>query len=172
MIDPTHTYDYLVETRAYVLDAAKQLAHDQYHQPFPIGLGSLAKIITHTFVAERYYTYRITEADMPPYNTWPIQEEQPPAPADLESAWSALAKETRQALADVTDWDKTIEFRVDPEHGEPRIVTTTPSGILTQIIIHETHHRAQAVNILKQLGSPVRDLDYNDFRWQRRPANA
>jgi len=35
-------------------------------------------------------------------------------------------------------------------------------------VLHEVHHRAQAINMLRHLGVTVGDVDFNDFMYQRR----
>jgi uncharacterized damage-inducible protein DinB len=171
MINPAHTYDFLTRTRPLILNSARAVTPDDYTREFPIGLGSLARILTHMYAAEHYYYLRLTESPVPDYKDWPIQDEHPPPLAELESAWADQSERTRDALAAVTDWDTPIEFRVDPfdEGLAPRIVTATRAGIAVQILTHEVYHRAQCVNILKQLGQTVEDLDYNMHFWQRRP---
>lgn len=40
--------------------------------------------------------------------------------------------------------------------------------IFTQLVLHEVHHRAQAINMLRHLGATVGDVDFNGFMHQRR----
>ena len=49
-------------------------------------------------------------------------------------------------------------------------VSCTAEDILVQLHFHEVHHRAQALNILKQLGVRLPDLDYNTLRYRRVPS--
>jgi uncharacterized damage-inducible protein DinB len=35
-------------------------------------------------------------------------------------------------------------------------------------VLHEVHHRAQAMNILRQLGVKLADIDYNAMMYTRR----
>jgi uncharacterized damage-inducible protein DinB len=46
-------------------------------------------------------------------------------------------------------------------------LTATKAAIATQLLLHEVHHRAQAMAILRQLGVPAQDLDYIVFVQRR-----
>jgi uncharacterized damage-inducible protein DinB len=51
------------------------------------------------------------------------------------------------------------------------IVTASPADQFTQLVLHEVHHRAQAVNILRHLGvESLGDLDFNALMFPRRDA--
>ncbi|MHC5113083.1 MAG: DinB family protein [Planctomycetota bacterium] len=175
-MDPLKIYDYLETTRGRVFDRVRSLSEEQYGREFPIGLGSLARILTHIMISEYYYVERIMEREVPPYDQWPIHDEAPPAFAELEAAWKAQSAATRAALGTERDWDAEIEYRVDPDDTDPddavpQIVTTSVGDLFTQLMLHETHHRSQAMNILRHLGTPADDLDYNSF-FARRAAPA
>jgi uncharacterized damage-inducible protein DinB len=50
-------------------------------------------------------------------------------------------------------------------------VNASPADIFTQLALHEVHHRAQALNILRRLGVTfAEDLDYNALMYKRREA--
>jgi uncharacterized damage-inducible protein DinB len=102
-------------------------------------------------------------APLPPLpESFPISATNQPAFADLETAWTEQAKRTRALLAGTTDWNTAMPRRV--EHGETIIITTLrKSEIATQMLMHEVHHRAQAMSMLRQLGVEAQNLDYIDF---------
>ena len=168
-MDPVRTYDYLVRARARVLDWVRPLDADAWGREFPIGLGTLARTLTHTLSSEWYYMERMQEHPVPAYEQWPIRDEEPPPFAALEAAWEEQARRTRTALAGDRAWTTEIEYRVEPEDG-PVIVTTSPAEIFTQLAFHEVHHRAQALAILRQLGVAIEGLDFNTMTYRRRPA--
>lgn len=163
-------YDYLVLARARLLDWTRPLAAEAYERNFAIGLGSLARTLTHIMICEWYYIERMAGRETPPYAQWPIQDEKPPALAVLEAAWTEQVGRTREALRGVRDWDATIEYRVTEPDGRRIIVTTSAADIFTQLAMHEVHHRAQAMNMLRQLGVAAQDLDFNEFMYRRRGA--
>jgi uncharacterized damage-inducible protein DinB len=168
-MQPLKTYDYLVLARGRIFNWVRPLSADDYSRQFPIGLGSLARILTHVMICEYAYALRIEEKPVPPYEQFPFQDEAPPPFAALEAAWHEQASRTRAALAAVGDWDKMIEYST--MFSKPRqIITATLADQFTQLAFHEVHHRAQALNILRQLGVQLEDIDYNALMTKRRPA--
>ncbi len=166
-MDPLRIYDYLTIARQMVFDKARPLTAEQYGREFPIGLGSLGRTLTHIMICEWMYVQRILERDVPPYDQWPIQDEKPPPFSLLEATWTEQAKATRAALAAVRDWNAKLEFRV-AWYERPTIVTASPADIFTQVALHEVHHRAQAMNMLRRLGAAVENIDFNGLMYPRR----
>lgn len=168
-MDPLRIYDYLTLARQRIFDAVRPLAAEQYSREFPIGLGTLGKTLTHIMVAEWFYVQRMQQREVPPYEQWLIRDEEPPAFDALEAAWVKQAAETRAAIHDVRDWNATIEYRSLGDE-QPMIVTCSAADIVTQLALHEMHHRAQALNMLRHLGIELGDLDFNAMMYQRREA--
>jgi hypothetical protein len=69
----------------------------------------------------------------------------------------------------VEDWGREIEYTVR-WGGRPVIVTVSPADIFAQLLLHEAHHRAQAMAMLRLLGVAAEDLDYNVLMYRRRDA--
>ncbi len=169
MIDPLKTYDYLALARQRIFAWVRPLTPEQYVQQFPIGLGSLARTLTHIMTSEWYYIERMLGHAVPPDAQWPIRDEAPPPFPALEAAWIEQAPRTRAALGAMRDWSTDLEYRVDGDQGA-RIIAASPSDIFTQLVLHEVHHRAQAMNMLRQLGIAAEDIDFNTMMYKRRPA--
>lgn len=171
-LDPFRIYDYLERSRRRVLDATRPLTPEQWAHRFPIGPGTLQATLTHLVVAEWYYVQRINRADVPPYEEWELRDETPLAGDALDAAWTKQAEATRAALAGVRDWDETFDYRVTDDEGRRMIVTTSAADLATQLALHEAHHRAQALNIMRHLGVTVvgDDIDYNAMMMPRREA--
>jgi uncharacterized damage-inducible protein DinB len=112
-------------------------------------------------ICEWSYIARLEGRYLQPYSEWPIQDEQPPPFAVVESTWTEQANHTRAALAAVDDWNRTVTYQTLPDLGPQRTITTTPADLATQIFLHEVHHRAQVLNILRQLGVETTDIDFN-----------
>jgi uncharacterized damage-inducible protein DinB len=121
--------------------------------------------------SEWYYVERMQQHPVPPHDQWPIQDEKPPPFAALESAWTQQAVRTRAALNEVRDWNTELEYPITTDDGHPQIITASPADIFTQLILHEVHHRAQAMNMLRQLGVRAEDLDFNALMYKRRAAS-
>ena len=163
-------YDYLTLARQKVFDCVHPLSVEQYACVFPIGLGTLGRTLTHIMICEWFYVQRIEQRVVPPYDQWPIQDEKPPSFGVLEATWIEQAKQTRAALSAVRDWDTAIEYRTlsDGQNDPSQIVTASAADLFTQLALHEVHHRAQAMNILRQLGVAIEDIDFNALMYQRR----
>lgn len=168
IVDPLRTYDYLTLARGRVFEKVRALDAEQYARQFPVGLGSLARTLTHIMICEWMYMQRIQELQVPPYERWPIQDEKPPAFTELEAAWTNVAAETRAALGRVRDWTSDLEYSHQRDDGTKIIITASRGDIFTQLVLHEVHHRAQAMNMLRQLGTPLEDVDYNALMYKRR----
>ncbi len=168
-MNPLRTYDYLVLARGRLFGAVRLLSDEQYRRRFPIGPGSLAAVLTHTFISEWYYIERLQERAVPEYSAWEIRDENPPVFAVLEAKWSEQAGRTRTAIERERNWDRVIEYRALAPDEPPTIVSASAGDIFIQLALHEVHHRAQALNILRQLGSPIKDdIDFNALMYQRR----
>lgn len=169
-MQPLRTYDYLCLSRGKLLDRTRSLSPEQYARRFEIGLGSLARTLTHIMICEWFYIQRLEERPVPPYEQWPIQDEIPPPFSVIDEQWASQAQQTRASIAAVRDWSARIEYR---SQGGPRptIITATRADIFTQLVLHEVHHRAQALNMLRHLGATLEDIDFNALMYTRRPAD-
>lgn len=162
-------YDYLTRSREKILEKVRGLSAEQYSREFAIGMGSLSKTLAHIESSEWYYMQRMTGGEVPAYETWPIRPENPPSFAVLQDAWNEQAEHTLAALRAVTDWHRAIEYRVTDDAGQAKIVTASAADLFTQLALHEVHHRAQALNMLRQLGIQIaEDLDFNVMMYARR----
>lgn len=159
------TYGYLTTARERLITQARSLTPRQHAEVFPIGLGSLLRTFAHILGAEWYYIQRLTEAELPPMAQWPIDDEKPPALPVIESIWHEQAPRTRAAIEAIDDWHAEVGYEV--RWGEkPRRVIATKADLVTQLVLHEMHHRAQAMNILRHLGVEAEDLDYNAMMYR------
>lgn len=162
-------YDVLTQARQRLFEWVRPLNQEQYTRKFPIGLGTLRATLIEIAKVELLYGKRLREEPIPPPplpDTWPISEARQPAFADLEKAWTEQAKETRATLAGTTDWNRIVTRRF--EQGDKVIVSTaSKADIATQMLMHEVHHRAQAMAMLRQLGIEAQNIDYIAFAGRR-----
>jgi len=165
------TYDYLVLARERLFAWVRPLSPEQHVREFAIGRGTLTRTLTHIVASEWYYVQRILRQSVPPYEQWPLREEAPPALPALETAWREQAGVTRAALGAVRDWCAEFEYPVTDDDGEALIVTASTADVFTQLVLHEVHHRAQAMNMLRQMGIAAEDLDFNALMYKRRRAD-
>ncbi len=167
-MDYAHVYDVLAQARAKLLAWVQPLTPSQYTQVFPFGLRTLRATLVEIAVTEWFLTRWIRGDPLPPRPEWPISEERQPDFPALAAAWQAMAPQTRAVLAAMTDGTLTRELRFT-RPGHPTIVrAATCAQIATQMLMHEVHHRAQAMAMLRQLGVDAENLDYIRFVQQRR----
>jgi uncharacterized damage-inducible protein DinB len=172
-----------MQTRQRVFDAVRPLSHEQYHRSFPFGIpGGIAATLTHIMISEWYYIERLEGRDVPHYEQWPIKYEPPHTPkefATIEKHWLEQSKRIRAVVVDESsggDWSRTITWLSFPDdtRGNKRFrITCTAGDLITQLALHEVHHRAQILAMLRELAAadsnvkPVEDLDYNALMYQR-----
>ncbi|MBT8484639.1 MAG: DUF664 domain-containing protein [Phycisphaerales bacterium] len=168
---PARIYDYLVRSRARVLEATRGLPASDHARVFPIGLGTIGRTLTHIMISEWYYVQRMQQRVVPVYEKWPIRDEHPPPLATLEAAWRTQADETRAAIATLAGtaaWEAALSYEPEPDEGKTIVVTASPADIFTQLVLHEVHHRAQALNMLRQLGASAGEIDCNAMMYDQR----
>ncbi len=169
-MNPIRVYDYLVASRARLFGWVRPLTPEQYRSEHPIGLGSLARTLHHVAGAERSYMLRLaghTDAlpTPPPEHDPEVTTEAALPFADLERVWTEQAKQTAADLAAVTDWAEAKLYTTAWD-GKPMRYRATPADFFTQLALHEVHHRAQVLHMLKRLGVETEDVDYNGMMWE------
>ncbi|MDZ4753759.1 MAG: DinB family protein [Phycisphaerae bacterium] len=171
-MDHLKLYDYLTKARERVLNALRPLTPEHYHHEFNFGLKTIARTLTHVMISEWYYIERFTGRHVPPYVEWPIKDETPPEFGVVEATWREQEQATRAALAAERDWTRTIAWDSFPDDaGRRSHITATVGDLLAQLVLHEVHHRAQVMAMLRGLGdgvAPLQDIDYNDLMYERR----
>lgn len=164
-MDYAHIYDVLTQARQRLFGWVRPLSQEQYTKPFPFGLGTIRATLIEIARVELLYAMRLRGEPLPPPplgDDFPISEKRQPAFADLEKVWTAQVPRTRAALANTTDWTTTVTRRF--EQGDKVVVTTVSKDeIGAQMLMHEVHHRAQVMAMLKQLGVEAQNLDYIGF---------
>jgi uncharacterized damage-inducible protein DinB len=164
-VEYARIYDVLTQARRRLFDWVRPLSQEQYTQRFPLGLGTLRATLIEIARVELFYSMRLREEPVPSPplpDTFPVSEARQPSFADLEKVWTAQAPQTRATLAGTTDWAKTVTRRF--EQGDKVVVATVSKDeIAVQMLMHEVHHRAQAMAMLRQLGVEAQNLDYIGF---------
>ncbi len=164
-MDYAHIYDVLTQARQRLFGWLRPLDQEQYTKKFPFGLGTIRATLIEIARVELLYAMRLRGEPLPPPplgDDFPISEKRQPAFADLEKVWTAQAPQTRATLAKTTDWTATVTRRF--EQGDKVVVTTVSKDeIGVQMLMHEVHHRAQVMAMLKQLGVEAQNLDYIGF---------
>lgn len=169
-MDPLKIYDYLVKARERVFDAVRSLTPEQYSHESSVGLKTFGTTLTHMMIVEWAYMQRILQRPIPPYDQWPIQDEKPPAFDVIEKTWREQAAETRRTLQAVRDWDREFDYTSTSRENKKTLITVSASDVFTQMVLHEVHHRAQVMAMLRESGGgkPLENLDYGYLMYKRR----
>ncbi len=130
-----------------LLEACAGLSREQFHQEFAIGSGSLHATIVHILGAMRGWT------DMLNGDMGPGREPRPRLEAEGEKTVEEL-KALLPVVADELEAAVRAGPLEDDIHGDRggRKFVFTRGAILTHVTTHAVHHRAQCLNMLRQLG--------------------
>lgn len=172
-MNPIRIYDYQMQTRDRVFDAVRALSREQYERSFAIGLKTIGSTLAHVMNAEWSYIERLECRQVPPYEQWPIQDENPPAFDVIERTWREQADRVRSVIAAERDWQRRItwlSFPDDTRGNKHYHISCTGDDLFTQLGLHEVHHRAQIMAMLRELGVTLQDLDYNALMFERTDA--
>jgi uncharacterized damage-inducible protein DinB len=170
-MEPTRIYDYLLKSRGLLFNAVRTLAAEQYLRPFPFGLKTIGATLTHVMISEWYYVERMAGRPVPPYEEWTIKEETPPPFDRLEAIWREQGLRVRGGVAAERDWARRITWLSFPDDRGRRFHITASAGdFFTQLVLHEVHHRSQVMVMLRELGHPLEDVDFNAMMFERIPA--
>jgi uncharacterized damage-inducible protein DinB len=147
-------FDYTDWATTEVLQRADKLSDAELDRPFDMGPGTLRKTLLHLADAERWWYANWT--GQPPREFGGLSAKLPTAQllggyrqaADARNALvgECTPDELQRAVTAYLRPDIAVRFRV----GES----------LLQLYAHATHHRAQAINMLRQLGLEPPVLDY------------
>ena len=125
-----------------MLDACAQLTHDQLHQPFEMGPGSLHNTLAHIAGSTRGWATMLAGAEPKPR----IEKGGPYTLDQLRTLFDEATQELEDALA-AHPLDAIATTERDGKH-----YAFARGGVLTHVTTHAMHHRAQALNMLRHLG--------------------
>ena len=139
-----------------ILETCDKLTPDQFHKRFEMGPGSLHDTTTHILGAMRAWTQ--------------ILQGEQPGPR-LETGGHRSAAELLQLLEECADAFAAEVRRLPLAQTVARIrdgktYTFTRGAVLAQVTTHGMHHRAQCLNMLRQLGvSPLPKSSVAEWTW-------
>jgi len=149
-----------------VLALCAAFTRDQFHQPFPIGLGSLHANLTHIVGAMRRWADRIAarplrnSLDKPP-------EARDRSPLLLTELLDEAARDL-QHLAAAAAADGSLHAPVDfvfHAPGGQETLRLPRQNALLHVATHGQHHRTQCLNMLRHLGHELDSGDYDLVEW-------
>jgi len=156
-VDTLRTYfAYGDWANARVLAEASNLTDVQLDRPFEIGQATLRKTMVHIHDAEAWWLENWTKG---PGRLFPKGDD-PISIGLLGSLFQETAAH-RDSLLGNSDPKRTVQAT-----PRPNVVRVFPLGVtMLQLCHHGTHHRAQALNMLRHVGAKVPVMDL--ARWLR-----
>jgi uncharacterized damage-inducible protein DinB len=144
-----------------IVGASTDLADQQLDRVFDIGRGSLRKTLLHILAGESVWLRRWQEDCETP---WPSEDE-PASPATIAGRFAEMIRNRDRFFAtiDAGRLTRAVVYR-DSKGG---LYSASLGDMMLQMCLHSTHHRAQAVNILRRLDVSPPELDY--MMWVRKP---
>jgi uncharacterized damage-inducible protein DinB len=124
-----------------IIEACAKLTTEQFHQRFEMGPGSLHDTVTHILGAMRVWSDVLAKRERRPRPEGTTR-----TPAEL----LAMLEETVVDFAAHVNGLPLDEVLEAPRAG--KIYTFTRGTVVTHAMTHGVHHRAQALNMLRQLG--------------------
>lgn len=145
-----------------LMDAAEPLSDEQLDRRFEMGMGTLRQTLLHIHDADRWWC-KIWSGNPPPgFEVAPESTSLAELRTQFEQTRSKRDGFVQQQNADSMHQATEARFR-------PELKATFRLGeTMLQLCGHGTHHRAQAVNMLRRLGAKPPELDY--MMWVRKPA--
>lgn len=144
-----------------VLRSAAPLTDEQLDSSLEMGRGSLRKTLLHILCAERVWGQRWQGHTETP---WPDENERAGV-AEMGDRFRTTRDLRGAFLRDLRDdaLGQEIEYR-DSFGG---LYSATLGDMMLQLCNHSTHHRAQAVNMIRRVGGKPPELDYMYWRLRR-----
>lgn len=125
-----------------LINACAGLSREQFHHAFDMGVGSLHDTIAHILGAMRGWADMLAGRDIRDR----IEQGGPYTPEQLGTLLGEVSGELDEALAAHPFDDIATAERGGKSYAFPR------GGVLTHVTTHGMHHRAQCLNMLRQLG--------------------
>lgn len=137
-----------------VIAAARPLGDDRLDQPIPIGLGTLRRTLTHLRDAEEWWVGNWRGSGDGSFEKLKDTTGLDELTRLLEASIAA-----RDAYLESCDAERLLSpVTVEAAPGAPLTFRTGES--VMQLPTHGTHHRAQALAMLRRLGAPPPDVSY------------
>jgi uncharacterized damage-inducible protein DinB len=140
---------------------ASKLSDEQLDRRFDMGVGSLRETLMHIRFAEEWWFQNWMQGPGQPF---PETPKNLPI-ADLERIFAETAGRRTAHLAKMSDADLKKPVTATPRPGVTRVF---PVGVtMLQLVCHGTHHRAQALNMFRHVGTEVPTVDFLKFVEER-----
>ncbi len=140
--------DYNAYANALVLDVASRVRPEDLAKETSPSHGSVIRLLHHMLDVESFFL--CMSRNQPP------RRRAPTSLADLRQDWLALEDERRRFVADLSQPDLEQEYEISIGGNRLRFPVWQ---MLTQSLVHSTHHRGELSILLTELGHPLPTLD-------------
>ena len=146
-----------------VMAAAAELPPERLHAPSGLDHGSLMGTLAHLLAAEAFWRMRCEEGKTPARM---LDATDFPSFEALRRGVEEEAAAMDRYIAGLGEEDLAGEIEYRTSSG--KAYRSTLWHILFQLVNHGTHHRGEAMGLLRAAGRPVGDLDFVFFLRDRR----
>jgi uncharacterized damage-inducible protein DinB len=143
---------------AQLLGACGKLPADSFHRRFDIGPGSLHDTLTHIVGTVRSLTETLAGHEPGPRLEEGGRRRTPEELRSLlEESWRELSAQARR---------RPLEEMVTRRTRDGRTLTMARAAVFAHVATHGMHHRAQCLNMLRQLGvKPLPPSSVAEWTW-------
>ena len=141
-----------------MLDTCAALSDEQFHRRFDIGPGSLHDTLTHVVAAMRALTESLAGIEPQPRIDTDGRRRSPgELRVLLEESWREFTAQARR---------RPLDEMITRRLRDGRTLTMTRAAGVVHVATHGMHHRAQCLNMLKQLGvKPLPPSSVAEWTW-------
>lgn len=145
-----------------LVQTAATLRPELLDQTLDIGMGTLRRTLLHILAGESVWLARWRgERETP----WPDEQERTdPAEIGRRMGDTSAVRDQFLSSMDVGSTGRMVAYR----DSKGSLFSATLAEMMIQMCMHSTHHRSQAVNMIRRLGGKPPELDF--MMWVRRPA--
>jgi uncharacterized damage-inducible protein DinB len=138
--------------------ACEKLPAEQFHQRFEIGPGSLHDTLTHMIAAMRIWTDTLVEREARP------RVDSDGKQRSIAELRGLFEESTREFDSEARR--RPLEEIVTRTMRDGRTIQLTRGAVVTHVASHGMHHRAQCLNMLRQLRvKPLPHSSVAEWTW-------
>jgi uncharacterized damage-inducible protein DinB len=146
-----------------LIERCRDLSLEQFHRQFQIGPGSLHATLLHVIGAMKRWADRVADREVRPSIE---ADTRPRKPDEMLLLLEEADRELAEAVTHIAHEERRKEimaFERDPS------IRFTRHAAIVHVLTHGMHHRAQVLNMMRQLGmTGVPDVDVIEWELRNR----
>jgi uncharacterized damage-inducible protein DinB len=154
-LNPLALHEYNHRVRPKWLALLETLTAEEYTQTFPFGLGTPRRTAVHLGASEAFWLANLGARP----DSGAFTEQNLPDVASLRAALDEQAQWIVNYMRgmDAAAWTKVAAYA----RRDGSILNISPEEVMTQLALHEVHHRAQLGAMMRMLGRDMSNLDFS-----------